>query len=201
MASDGTRWSKDKINALIDAYSDAKMSADPMTTNRELYSSIKSLLELNNDVQRSTKQIETKVKKLKSGYSKLKDRTHPVEDPPDEHLMESSSKGESDETESSAVNEVESGAAEPNTESSAAQVNTTQTSKPPKRKSGKDGKPKKKPRLCDVVEQSNEQMKQMQDYMQSNSVTLEERSKEREKDREFFRQMLGMMSQTMMRMT
>lgn len=115
--------------------------------------------------------------------------------------MESSAKGESDETKSSAVNEVESGAAEPNTESSAAQVNTTQTSKPPKRKSGKDGKPKKKPRLCDVVEQSNEQMKQMQDYMQSNSVTLEERSKEREEDREFFRQMLGMMSQTMMGMT
>jgi len=74
MASDGTRWSKDEINTLVDAYSDAKMSADPMTTNRELYSSIKSLLELNNDVQRSTKQIETKVKKLKSGYSKLKDR-------------------------------------------------------------------------------------------------------------------------------
>ena len=74
MASDGTRWSKDEINALIDAYSDAKMSGDPMTTNRELYSSIKSLMELNNDVQRSTKQIETKVKKLKSGYSKLKDR-------------------------------------------------------------------------------------------------------------------------------
>ena len=51
------------------------------------------------------------------------------------------------------------------------------------------------------MEQSNEQMKQMQDYMQSNSVTLEERSKEREGDRDFFRQMLGMMSQTMMGMT
>jgi len=50
------------------------------------------------------------------------------------------------------------------------------------------------------VEQSNEQMKQTQDYIQSNSVTLEERSKERE-DREFFRQMLGMMSQTMMGIT
>ena len=115
--------------------------------------------------------------------------------------MVSSAKGESDETESSAVNEVESGAAETNTKSSAAEVNTTQTSKPPKRKSGKDGKPKKKPRLCDVVEQCNEQMKQMQDYMQSNSVSLEERSKEREEDREFFRQMLGMMSQTIMGMT
>ena len=59
----------------------------------------------------------------------------------------------------------------------------------------------KKHRLSDVVEQSNEQMKQMQDYVQSNSVTLKERSKEREEDREFFRQMLGMMSQTMMGMT
>lgn len=48
------------------------------------------------------------------------------------------------------------------------------------------------------MEQSNEQMKQMQDYMQSNLVTLEERSKEREEDWEFFQQMLGMMSQTMM---
>ena len=121
-------------------------------------------------------------------------RTHPVDEPPDEHLMESSAIGESDETESSAVNEVESVAAETNTESSAAEVNTTQTSKPPKRKSGKACKPKKKPRLCDVGEQSNEQMKQMPDYMQSNSVTLEARSKEREEHREFFRQMLGMMS-------
>ena len=59
------------------------------------------------------------------------------------------------------VNEVESGAAELNTESSAAEVNTTQTSKPPKRKSGKDGKPKKKPRLCDVVQQSNDFLQNM----------------------------------------
>lgn len=50
------------------------MSADPMTKNREFYSSIKSLLEQNNDVQGSPKHMETKVKKLKSGYSKFKDR-------------------------------------------------------------------------------------------------------------------------------
>ena len=42
MASDGTIWSKDEINALIDAYSEAKMSSDPMITNRELYSSIRA---------------------------------------------------------------------------------------------------------------------------------------------------------------
>ena len=59
----------------------------------------------------------------------------------------------------------------------------------------------KKPRLCDVIEQSNEQIKQLQETMQSNSITSETRSKEREEDREFFRQMMGMMSQTMMGMT
>ena len=47
MASDGAKWSKDEIDALVNAYSDAKMSADPMTTDRELYNSIKSLLEQN----------------------------------------------------------------------------------------------------------------------------------------------------------
>ena len=99
------------------------------------------------------------------------------------------------------MNEAQSGAAETNTESSAAEVNTTQTSKPPMRKSGKAGKPKKKPRQCDVVEQSNEQMNQLQDYMQSISVTLEARTEEREEDRECFCQMLGVMSLTMMGMT
>ena len=72
--------------------------------------------------------------------------------------MESSAVGECDETEPNALNEAESGATETSKESSAAEANTTQTSKPPKKKSGQAGKPKKKPRLCDVVEQSNEQM-------------------------------------------
>ena len=66
MASDGAKWSKDDVNALIDAYSDAKTSATTMSTNRELYASIQRLLEQNNDLKRSVKQIETKVKKLKS---------------------------------------------------------------------------------------------------------------------------------------
>ena len=71
----------------------------------------------------------------------------------------------------------------------------------PKRKSGKSGGPRKKPRLCDVIEQSNEQIKQLQETMQSNSITSETRSKEREEDREFFRQMMGMVSQTMLGVT
>ena len=50
------------------------MSADPITTNKELYSSIRDFLKENNDIEHSTKQIETKAKKLKSGYSKLQDQ-------------------------------------------------------------------------------------------------------------------------------
>ena len=61
LASDGAKWTKEEITALIDAYSDAKTSANPMTTNRDLYRSIADLLKQNNEVERSTKQIETKI--------------------------------------------------------------------------------------------------------------------------------------------
>lgn len=44
----------------------------------------------------------------------------------------------------------------------------------------------KKPRLCDVTEQSNEQIKQIQEIMQSNSITSDTLSKKREEDQEFF---------------
>lgn len=139
--------------------------------------------------------------------------THPVEDPPEEHLLESSATGECVDAQSNTeVRVAESGteeptaviaASEPNTRTSTAEANSqaTHPSKTPKRKSGRACKPKKKPRLCDVVEQSKEQMRQMQDYMQNNSTTPKARSKEREEDREFFRHMFGMMSQTMMGMT
>ena len=117
--------------------------------------------------------------------------THPVEDPPEEHLLESSATGECVDAQSNAeVRVAESGteeptaviaASEPNTRTSTAEANSqaTHPSKTPKRKSGRACKPKKKPRLCDVVEQSNEQMRQMQDYMQNNSTTPEARYKEK----------------------
>ena len=44
----------------------------------------------------------------------------------------------------------------------------------------------KKPRLCDVIKQSNEQIKQMPEIMQSNSITSDTLSKKREEDQEFF---------------
>lgn len=59
----------------------------------------------------------------------------------------------------------------------------------------------KKPHLCDVIEQSNQQIKQMQEIIQSNSITSDPLSKKREEDREFVRQMMLTMSQTMMRVT
>ena len=59
MASDGAKWSKDEVNALIDAYSDAKTSATTMSTNRELYASIQRLLEQNNDVERANRRLSS----------------------------------------------------------------------------------------------------------------------------------------------
>ena len=40
LASDGAKWTKGEITAVIDAYSDAKTSANPMTTNIDFYRSI-----------------------------------------------------------------------------------------------------------------------------------------------------------------
>ena len=74
VGSDRTKWTKEEITTLTDVYSDAKTSANPMTTNRDLHRSIADLLKQNNEVECSTKQIKTKMKKLKTGYSKLKDR-------------------------------------------------------------------------------------------------------------------------------
>lgn len=59
----------------------------------------------------------------------------------------------------------------------------------------------KKPHLCDVIEQSTQQIKQIQEIIQCNSITSDTLSKKREEDREFFRQMMLTMSQTMMRVT
>ena len=53
MAFDGAKWTKEEITALIDAYSDAETSANPMTTNRDLYRSIADLLKQNNEVDRT----------------------------------------------------------------------------------------------------------------------------------------------------
>ena len=59
----------------------------------------------------------------------------------------------------------------------------------------------KKPHLSDVIEQSTQQIKQIQEIIQCNSITSDTLSKKREEDREFFRQMMLTMSQTMMRVT
>ena len=89
--------------------------------------------------------------------------THPVEDPPKEHLMASTNDTLVDDSEAQSVNGADSSATESNAAESGA-ANATQTSKP-KRKSGRSGGPRKTPRLCDVIKQSNEQIKQLQETM------------------------------------
>ena len=44
----------------------------------------------------------------------------------------------------------------------------------------------KKPHLSDVIEQSTQQIKQIQEIIQCNSITSDTLSKKREEDREFF---------------
>ena len=45
-----------------------------MATNKIVYDEIKKILKEQSNIDRTTSQIETKIKKLRSGYSKLKDR-------------------------------------------------------------------------------------------------------------------------------
>ena len=45
-----------------------------MATSKIVYDEIKKILKEQSNIDRMTSQIETKIKKLRSGYSKLKDR-------------------------------------------------------------------------------------------------------------------------------
>ncbi|PFX17983.1 hypothetical protein AWC38_SpisGene17666 [Stylophora pistillata] len=57
---------------------------------------------------------------------------------------------------------------------------------------------RKKPRLADALQQSNEHMEQLRETISQNVITPETRSTERREDREFFREMFGMMGMTQM---
>lgn len=132
--------------------------------------------------------------------------THPVEDPPAEHLVESSEQNEEPAAEDSREPHSETdghGQEAANSETNEEGTNGKQKGKPEKRKQGNSVQrgPRKKKRLCDVVEQSNLHMQSLNESLASSSVSKETRAREREEDREFFRSIMGMMSQTMMGMT
>lgn len=45
-----------------------------IATNKEVYVQVQKWMKDDRDIDRTVKQVETKLKKLRSGYSKLKDR-------------------------------------------------------------------------------------------------------------------------------
>ncbi|CAB3998620.1 Hypothetical predicted protein [Paramuricea clavata] len=75
-AGSGSRWTEAETKSLLDAYGEQiiQEAIDGMATNKVVYDEISRILKEHSNIDRTTSQIETKIKKLRSGYSKLKDR-------------------------------------------------------------------------------------------------------------------------------
>ena len=75
-AGSGSRWTEAETKALLDAYGEQiiQEAINGMATNKVVYDEISRILKEHSNIDRTTSQIETKIKKLRSGYSKLKDR-------------------------------------------------------------------------------------------------------------------------------
>lgn len=75
-AGSGSRWTEAETKALLDAYGEQiiQEAIDGMATNKVVYDEIRKILKEHSNIDRTTSQIESKIKKLRSGYSKLKDR-------------------------------------------------------------------------------------------------------------------------------
>ena len=73
--AEGQRWTREQVDALIDAYSDVRVqeNVEGIATNKEVYGQVQKLMKDDHYIDRTMKQVETKLKKLRSGYSKLKD--------------------------------------------------------------------------------------------------------------------------------
>ena len=72
----GSKWTEAETVALIDAYGEQiiQNAVYEMATNRVVYCELQRTMKEQSNVDRTPTQIETKMKKLKSGYTKLKDR-------------------------------------------------------------------------------------------------------------------------------
>ena len=72
----GSKWTDNETVALIDAYGEQIIqdAVNGMATNRVVYSELQRTMKEQWNVDRTPTQIETKMKKLRSGYTKLKDR-------------------------------------------------------------------------------------------------------------------------------
>lgn len=72
----GAKWTEEETVAFIETYSTKTVqdSIEGMSSNKELYEEVRRIMKDESQVERTVSQIETKLKKLRSGYSKLKDR-------------------------------------------------------------------------------------------------------------------------------
>ena len=72
----GAKWTGEETVLLIETYSTKTVqdSIEGMSSNKELYEEMRRIMKDESQVERTVSQIETKLKKLRSGYSKLKDR-------------------------------------------------------------------------------------------------------------------------------
>ena len=112
-----------------------------------------------------------------------------MNDPPQGHVFES----QVEEEHQSTVATDEASSEEPGP----SEENQTTT----KQRKASKRPPRKKPRLADALQQSNEQIEHLRETISKNVITPEMRSSERREDREFFHEMFGNLSQAMMGMT
>ena len=113
--------------------------------------------------------------------------TRPVNDPPQEQLYESETAGREEREESDG--------------DSLAHVATGLEVRTKTGKQHQKRPPRKKPRLADALNQSNEQFQSLQQTLANNVVTPQMREKERQEDREFFKDIFADLSNTMIGMT
>ena len=72
----GAKWTNEEIIALLDAYSEKSVQdcIEGMVSNKDVNGEIQKIMKEQSGIERTTQQINNKLKKLRSGYGKLKDR-------------------------------------------------------------------------------------------------------------------------------
>lgn len=224
----GTKWTDEEAVALINAYGERRVqeAIEGMVNNKEVHKEIQAIMKDQSNIDRTLKQIETKLKKLRSGYSKLKDRmkTSGAERPYFSSALSSVERAALSHWESLdrvlGTRPVNDPPAEHLFESEQSNVenpsddngitNEEDNDIPTARDAGASKEnpkqivkrpPRKKPRLVDALHQSNEQMEHLQKTLTNSVTTKDTRDSERKEDKEFFREMFSSLSQTMMGMT
>ena len=72
----GAKWTNEEIIALLDAYSEKSVQdcIEGMASNKDVNGESQKIMKEQSGIERTTQQIDNKLKKLRSGYGKLKDR-------------------------------------------------------------------------------------------------------------------------------